>query len=203
MQSENVEIKEINMTESKTIEKKEFEKVLIRQRNRELDSKAQNLIKLGCFNQTEETTVDFSKLEKCTADKQFKGVYDLYKDADNNLFYIYAKTESDSQRPYAYDVIAVETVTDEEYAELYKANSREGQGFIKGMFIVTFVMWALTILMAVVAFIYYMIVATKEAQVFDALTNAFISMTTYYVNIGIMSGILAITSISYRKFTGR
>lgn len=196
MQAETIELEEIEITESKSKVKKEFEKILIRERNRKLNMKAQNLIKLGCFDQHDEKTVDFSRLDKITYDKPYKKLYDLYMDKEGNLFYIFGKTEGESSKPYAYDVIAIETVTDEEYKELYKANTYEGAGFIRGLFVTAFSLWVLSITISLSIFIYY--IASGEKFI-----DILVSCISFIFFIGILTCTLAITSVSYRKYIGK
>lgn len=196
MQSEKVELEEVELTESKTSEKKEYEKILIRERNRKLNVKAQNLIKLGCFNQTEEVKVDFSKLEKCTYEKPFKKFYELYKNEEDNLFYIYGKTEGENLVPYAYDVIAVESVTDEEYKALYNASKFEGLGWIKVVNIASFVILGL---LAIILIINVISNIVDGASFIDLLTNLF----TPFTYIAGLACIIAILNITLKKYLGK
>lgn len=196
MQAETIEIQEVEITESKTKQKKEFEKIIQREKNRELNMKAQNLVKLGCFEQKEETTVDFSLLDKITYEKQFKKIYDLYINRDGDLFYICGKTEGDSDKPYAYDVIAIETVSDEEYKSVYRAHTFEGAGYIKGFYIGAFVLWVLSIIISLSIFIYYIAIGSE-------VINTLISCISFLFSIGILTCCLAITSVSYRKYIGK
>lgn len=196
MQTEKVEIEEVELTKSTTKEKKEYEKILIRERNRELNAKAQNLVKMGCFNQTEEVNVDFSKLEKCAYEKPFKKLYELYKDTDDNLFYIAPKTEGDSQVPYAYDVIAIESVTDEEYKAVYKASRFEGIGFARGLYITSMVFWALLMVIILLVLIYNIV---EGSGFFDIVLNIY----SYFALFLISTAIIAILQITLRKFIGK
>lgn len=196
MQSENIEIETLEVSQSLTSSKKEFEKIIKKERNRQLCLKAEKLIKMGCFEQYDRNTIDFSKLEKITYDKLYKKVYDLYMDEAGNLFYIYPKTEGESESPYAYDVIAVETLTDEEYKQLYQASSYEGAKLVKGLLVTSMVLWALIILIVVAAVIVELV---NGATVIDTLIN----LTSYFFNIALLSGVIGILSIVYRKFIGK
>ncbi|MGM9971278.1 MAG: hypothetical protein ACI35W_02580 [Anaeroplasmataceae bacterium] len=196
MQSENVEIQAIEVTESLTSSKKEYEKIIKKEKNRQLNMRAQNLIKMGCFDQYERTSVDFSKLEKITYDKLYKKVYDLYQDEQGNLFYIYAKTEGESNKPYAFDIIAIETLNDDEYKQLYKASSYEGAKFIKILLISSIVLWALIILFVVAAVITDIV---NSVSLIDTL----VSLTSYFFNIALLGGIIGILSVVYRGYIGK
>lgn len=196
MQAETIELQDIEITGGEAKVKKEYEKILIKERNRELNAKAENLVKLGCFDQYEKTTIDFSMLDKITYDRMYRKIYDLYMDKDGNMFYIFGKIEGENEKPYAYDVIAVETVTDEEYKALYKAHTYEGAKMIRSLYIGAFVLWAISILIFVSTFVFYLV---KEFEFFDILTSSFGQI----IYIAILSCCLAMTSVSYRKYIGK
>lgn len=196
MQSENVEIESIEITESLTSSKKEFEKIIKKEKNRQSNMKAQNLIKMGCFDQYEVTNIDYSKLEKVTYDKLYKKLYDLYEDENGNLFYIYAKTEGESNKPYAYDVIAVETLNDDEYKQLYKAASYEGSKLVKGILITCMILWSAIVLVAIAAVITDIV---NGSGVIATLVN----LTGYFFNIALLGGVIGILTVVYRKFIGK
>lgn len=197
MQQETVEMEEIVIEDSNNKSKKEYEKILKRESNRQKNVKAENLVKLGCFEQKEEKNIDFSVLDIITYDKPFQKLYDLYEDRDGNLLYIYAKTEGEDAKPYAYDVIYLETVSDEDYKKLFKAHSYEGAKFIKGLYITTFILWVLSIVVTLSIIVYYM--ASGDYGFIDILTNS----VSYLFFISIVTALLAITNVSYRKFIGK
>ena len=197
MQQETVEMEEIVIEDSNNKSKKEYEKILKRESNRQKNIKAENLVKLGCFEQKEEKNIDFSVLDIITYDKPFQKLYDLYEDRDGNLLYIYAKTEGEDAKPYAYDVIYLETVSDEDYKKLFKAHSYEGAKFIKGLYITTFILWVLSIVVTLSIIVYYM--ASGDYGFIDILTNS----VSYLFFISIVTALLAITNVSYRKFIGK
>ena len=95
MQQETVDMEEIVIENSSAKTKKEYEKILRREENRQKNVKASNLVKLGCFEQKEEASLDFSKLDKITYGKPFQKIYDLYEDREGNLLYVYGKTEEE------------------------------------------------------------------------------------------------------------
>ncbi len=196
MQQETVDMEEIVIENSSTRTKKEYEKILMREENRKKNVKASNLVKLGCFDQKEESTLDFSKLDKITYGKPFQKLYDLYEDREGNLLYVYAKTEEDGTKPYAYDVIYLETVSDEDYKKLYRAHTFEGASFIKGLYITTFVLWIVSIVIACSIIIYYLASGTSFM---DMLINSL----SYVFFIAIITALLAITNTSYRKYIGK
>lgn len=196
MQAETIEIEEIEITGGEAKIKKEYEKILIKERNRELNMKAQNLVKLGCFDQREETNIDFSLLDKVTYGSMYRKIYDLYMDKDGNLFYIFGKIEGENAKPYAYDVIAIETVSDEDYKKLYKAHSFEGAGFVKGLYIAALVMWITIIAISASIFIYYLVQGLKF---FDII----IALVSLIFNVAVLTCCLAITNVTYRKYIGK
>ena len=196
MQAETIEIEDIEITDSTAKVKKEYEKILQREKNRELNMKAQNLVKLGCFDQKEETNVDFSRLDKITYDKLYRKIYDLYIDKEGNMFYIFGKIEGDNSKPYAYDVIAIENVSDEDYKAVYRAHKYEGAGMVFGMYVASFIIWILSIVIALSIALYYVI---QGAGVINTLINCI----SFLFFIAILTCCLAITSITYRKYIGK
>lgn len=197
MQEETVEMEELHIEDSNAKVKKEYEKILIREQNRQKNVKAQNLVKLGCFEQKEEKKIDFSVLDKITYEKLYQKVYDLYEDRDGNMLYIYAKTEGEDARPYAYDVIYIETVSDEEYKKLYRAASFEGAGFAHGLYLTTFILWITSIVVTLSIIIYY--VSSGDYDFINVLINSI----SYIFFIAIITALLAITDVSYRKYIGK
>ena len=213
MQEETVEMEELHIEDSNAKVKKEYEKILIREQNRQKNVKAQNLVKLGCFEQKEEKKIDFSVLDKITYEKLYQKVYDLYEDSninklmygnyylyedrDGNMLYIYAKTEGEDARPYAYDVIYIETVSDEDYKKLYRAASFEGAGFAHGLYLTTFILWITSIVVTLSIIIYY--VSSGDYDFINVLINSI----SYIFFIAIITALLAITDVSYRKYIGK
>lgn len=197
MQEETVEMEELHIEDSNAKVKKEYEKILIREQNRQKNVKAQNLVKLGCFEQKEEKKIDFSVLDKITYEKLYQKVYDLYEDRDGNMLYIYAKTEGEDARPYAYDVIYIETVSDEDYKKLYRAASFEGAGFAHGLYLTTFILWITSIVVTLSIIIYY--VSSGDYDFINVLINSI----SYIFFIAIITALLAITDVSYRKYIGK
>ena len=197
MQEETVELEELHIEDANAKVKKEYEKILIREQNRQKNVKAQNLVKLGCFEQKEEKSIDFSVLDKITYEKPFQKVYDLYEDRDGNMMYIFAKTEGESAKPYAYDVIYIETLSDEDYKKIYKASTFEGAGLAKGLYITTFVMWIVSIIITLSIIVYYL--ASGDYDFIDVLINSI----SYLFFIAIITSLLAITDVSYRKYIGK
>ena len=55
-------------------ELKEYEKLLLEERNRKDFERAKNLVKAGCFEQKAEKKLDFSKLEKA---ERYESVFDF------------------------------------------------------------------------------------------------------------------------------
>lgn len=196
MQQETVDMEEIVIENSSAKTKKEYEKILRREENRQKNVKASNLVKLGCFEQKEEASLDFSKLDKITYGKPFQKIYDLYEDREGNLLYVYGKTEEEGTKAYAYDVIYLETVTDEEYKKLYKAHTFEGASFIKGLYITTFVLWIVSIVISLSIVIYYLASGTSFI---DMLINSL----SYVFFIAIITALLAIVNTTYRKYIGK
>ena len=106
---------------------KEFEKLLIAERDRKDYQKAINLIKFGCFTQTEKEAIDFNELTKVNA-KKFKGHYELYRHNETFDLYYIAELVEDNKgdvdertdlKPYAYDVIEIESMDEETYNPIH------------------------------------------------------------------------------------
>ena len=158
---EEVEVSEVK-TEDEVQSLKEYEKLLLAERDREDNEKALNLIKFGCFSQKEETTVDFSKLEKITTPKKYRGLYTLYRNLDNMQLLFIAeliennKGDEDERKdlkPYAYDVIYLETMDEETYEAVCHAGKNNVSSLLSKLVIcadvVEIVLWVLTVFMLI------------------------------------------------------
>ena len=122
--------KDIEVDPKEVKKLKEYEKLLILERNRKDFEKAKSLIKFGCFEQKNETTIDFSKLELIDTPKKYRGLYQLYRDLETmQLLFVCPLVENNKGdiderkdlKPYAYDVIYIENM-DNENIELWECN---------------------------------------------------------------------------------
>jgi len=120
------ELEQINVDFKAPSDLKEYEKLLIAERNRVQFEQASNLVRLGCFNQKEETELDFTQLTKISADKKLKGKYDLYQNIKTlETVFVCPLVEEDkeegSHKAYAYDCLYVEKMDQETYEQVVKA----------------------------------------------------------------------------------
>ncbi len=178
------------------VKMKEYEKLLDNDANRKLNVKAEKMVKLGLFEQLEETAIDFSKLRKVTYKKLYKRAFNLYIAEDGQLVYIHEKTESESGRAYAYDILAIEKVTDEEYNQILKASVHEKEQLIKVGYWTSMVLLILSTLLTVALIVYYLIAGLDLASTLALQSQVVIALGTFY-------GIATIETIAYRNFISK
>ncbi len=185
----------------------EFEKLLKAERDRSFSEKARNLVKFGCFNQKQETKIDFSKYEKVLQNKKYKGLYDLYLDLETmSLVFIAPLVENKegeaAKAPYAYDMIITEAMDDETYklvCHAAKNNLSTTAGVLyKASFITFFVYLAFEIYL----FIYHL-VTSASSSFGDVLAGAFYATGTHIAALTIMLPLLFIIHIKYKKYKER
>ena len=189
-------------------ELKEYQKLLLKEANREDYEKALNLVKFGCFNQEEKESIDFSRLESIPTAKKFKGIYKLYRNLDTmELLFICPLVENNkgdseenkNMKPYAYDVITIEAMDKEEYQMVKKAARNNLSSVVKTLYYGSFAafftvltIWVLTLLFCIIKY------AEQGLEIF---------LTSTVVMLGAMTGALAvavplllIAAIKYRKY---
>ena len=162
---EEVELSEVKAeAEVKTL--KEYEKLLIAEQGRQDYEKAVNLVNFGCFEQKQETKVDFSRLEKIEIPKKYKGLYDLYRNLDNMHFlFIVAlvvnnkgdSNENRAMKPYGYDVLYIETMDEETYQMVLKAGRNNIPSILSKLIVTSYViditLWVLSLIVIIGSFI--------------------------------------------------
>ncbi len=180
---------------------KEFEKLLQQEENRKNKEKALLMIKLGLFEQKREKTFDFDNKELITNGAKYRGLYDLYEDqTTGDLYYVYPLTEDDKEEgsspktPYEYDIIAVETVTDEEFNKIRKAGAHEKTTLFQVLLIIQIIFLCIT----TIALIPQMVFLFEQGQVWYAVLSHY-TIETFGL-IGIQAGLLLVNIISLRKF---
>lgn len=205
-------LEEVEMTDVKPVEEikelKEYEKLLIIERDRSDFEKAINMIKFGCFLQKEETAIDFNKLEKVNSEKKFKGLYTLYRNIETMEFVFVCPLiennkgdvdENKAMKPYAYDVLYVETVDEETYQILCKAaknNLRTYHSVLyKAAFITYFVSVAITLYLIIWGMIFY-----SQNNFFAILGNIFNLSGPFFIIDILGLPLLLLMSIKYKKF---
>lgn len=197
----------INLSEEKE-EPKEYEKLLQVENNRKLCAKAINLVEYGCFNQKEETVIDFTKFSRLSV-KKYKGKYDVYQNIDTlSLVLICPLTEDNRDedgnkravKPYAYDCIYVEDMDDETYEKVRVAARNNLFSSIdicyKAGFITYFIMLGITLLV----FIGYLIMNLDSGiPFFYSLVNTFQFASPLIAADVIALPLLVLASIKYKK----
>ena len=198
-------------TEERTIdggkpEPKEYEKLLIAEQERKLALKARNLVDYGCFNQVEETVLDFRILSKIDT-KKYKGKYDLYQNINTlELVWICPLIEQDddgnkAKKPYAYDCIVVESMDDETYQEVIKAANHNLRSIVgvcyKGGLIGYVFLLAATVLVLV-----YNLVAYFDSgnTFFYSIAGSIGATGTFLFADVVCALLLVLVSIKYKKY---
>lgn len=192
---------------------KEYQKLLLEADHRRSMEKALTMVELGLFDDKGEIAspdMDFSNLEEITIGKLYKGVFHLYEDqTTGDLFFVNPlvednKGDSKAERvmePYAYQVLAIESVTEDEYLEILKASQTERSSFIKFLYRTEIVVMIISVVAALLYFIDQVISLSQNYSVglsfYYALGDYMLSS---YCLIGIQLGVLVLTSIFYRKF---
>ena len=189
-------------------ELKEYEKLLLAEQERQLVEKARALLSYGCFEQKEETVLDFKILSRLET-KKYKGKYDLYQNIETGeLVWICPLIEAGDdedkdkvKKPYAYDCVIINKMDDETYQEVVKAANHNLRSLAsvcyKGGIIGYIVLLVFTLIVLINNLIGY----------FDA-GNAFFTAISQAINAtGVFFGfdvaiafILVLVSIKYKKF---
>lgn len=188
---------------------KEYEKLLLAERDREDNEKALNLIKFGCFNQKEETVVDFSKLEKIVTPKKYKGLYTLYRNLETMQLEFIAELiennkgaddERKDLKPYAYDVIYLEQMDEETYKAVCHAGKNNVSTWLSKLVVcadvLTIVLWVLTVFMLIAS----AIVASSSYTGINIVIYAFANTASYLTAASIMIPLLVLMHIKYKKY---
>ncbi len=186
---------------------KEYEKLLLAERDREDYEKALNLIKFGCFEQKEVTNVDFSKLEKISTPKKYKGLYALYRNLDTmQLEFIAeliennkgAEDERKDLKPYAYDVIYLEQMDGETYQAVCHAGKNNISSSISVLYKSAFICFFVLIAFGLYCFTFNLI--SLSGNFFERLAWGLYYTSPYFVGIFILLPLLVLMSIKYKKY---
>lgn len=188
-------------------ELKEFEKLLLEERDRRDLDKALTLIKAGCFYEVEnEPALDFNNLEPVPMKRKLKGLYDLYRNKEtHDLLYVSPLVEDISEdgkknvKPYGYKVLYIESMDAETYQMVVKAaknNIKNGVArAYKFAFILYFAIIAITL-----ANMVYIFINTLESGILAALASIIFNNATYLVGILIATILLVPMMIKYKKY---
>ena len=205
-------LEEVEMAEVKNEEEvsnlKEYEKLLLAERDREDYDKALTLIKFGCFSQKEETTVDYTKLEKVSS-KKYKGLYTLYRDLEKmQLLFIAELVENNKGdederkdlKPYAYDVIYLEAMDEETYKAVVHAGRNNVSTYISKLVIVADIAEILITVLAVIALIGSAIVGSSSYSGFSLVVYMLINSATFLVGAALGDALLVLMHIRFNKY---
>ena len=186
-------------------ELKEYEKLILEERDRKDLERAKNLVKAGCFEQKAEKKLDFSKLEKVEAKKLYKGLYDLYRNIETlQLMFVCPLVEKGDDEnkkvtPYGYDVLYVELMDNETYDMVMHAAKNNLTNSVTVLYRSSFVCFFVFLAITVFVFLYNFIVLANGG-VLNALASAFFYSATYLGVDCILLGLLTIVSIKYKKY---
>ena len=194
---------------------KEFEKLLQDAKYRAINEKALNMVRLGLFEEKEIKVSDmsFEKLEEITVSKPYKRVFHLYKNVETDeLLYVNPLTlvgETDAvgndvageAKPYAYQVLLIENVTEEQYQEVLKASQTERSSLIDVAYKAQFVILCISLIVAVIYMVNQIVSYAGSYGFFLGLYSTLTDgMFVPYLLLGTEIGMYVLTSIFYRKF---
>ena len=188
-------------------ELKEYEKLLLAEANRKTVEKSLNLIKFGCFTQKQENQVDFNTLESIPMKKKYKGLYQLYRNLDTlELLFICpliennkgSEDERKDLKPYGYDVIYLDQMDDETYQMVVKAAKNTMRTTVSVLYKASFVMYFTYAVITLAFFIYNLVVQTGDFA--TILFSTFYVTASFFVGLVIVTTLLALLSIKYKKY---
>ncbi len=190
-------------------ELKEYEKLLMAERNRKDYERAVALVKAGCLKQTEvKGSYDFSKLEKIDTKKKFKGLYTLYRNVETmQLYFICPLVENNKGddsakqdvKPYGYDVVEIELMDDKTFAQVIKAANNNLHPFVGKFYVTAWVMYFVYIVLGVANFIYNLIYYIDNGAGGTAPLQALFGVSTFFMGIVIATPLLVLMKIKYDK----
>ena len=193
-----------------TPELKEYEKLLIAERNRKDYEKAVSLVKAGCLKQTEvKGAYDFSKLEKIETKKKYKGIYTLYRNVETmQLYFICPLVENNKGddsakqdiKPYGYDVVELELMDDKTYREVIKAANNTLHPVARNLYVTSWILYVLEIVVFVLLFFYALIVSIDGGAKGQAFFQALNYAEGPLAGIVISTPILVLAKIKYDKY---
>ncbi|MBR6072381.1 MAG: hypothetical protein IKP77_06110 [Acholeplasmatales bacterium] len=190
------------------VELKEYEKLLLAEANRKLREKAETLVGIGCFEQKEETVVDFNEYDHINYGNKYRGRYSLYQNKGSmDLVFICPLVENNkgdvdenkSMKPYAYDCIFVETMDDETYDAVCHAAKNNLSSSVKVLYRASFISFFVMLAITAFVFIFNLISASSNGFV-NALASAFFYTATFFAMDLIMLPLLVLISIKYKKY---
>ena len=193
-----------------TPELKEYEKLLIAERNRKDSEKAVSLVKAGCLKQTEvKGAYDFSKLEKIETKKKYKGIYTLYRNVETmQLYFICPLVENNKGddsakqdiKPYGYDVVELELMDEKTYQDVLKAANNNIHPVVGKLYVTAWVIYFVYLAFFVANFLYNIIMAIDAQSGVTYIFQAIFTLSTYLLGFVIATPLLVLAKIKYDKY---
>jgi hypothetical protein len=190
-------------------ELKEYEKLLVAERNRKDYEKAVALVKAGCLKQTEVVgKYDFSKLEKVETKKKYKGIYTLYRNVETmQLFFICPLVENNKGddsakqdvKPYGYDVVELELMDDKTFVEVMKAANNNLHPVIGKLYVTAWVVYFLFIAFTLAALVYHLIYYIDNGAGATAVLQALLSCTYHFLGLVISTPLVVLMKLKFDK----
>ncbi len=203
---EPVEVTTDNKEKEKEL--KEYEKLLLAEADRKLREKAESLVNMGCFNQVQESVIDFNDYTFINYGKKYKGRYSLYQNKNTmELVFICPLVENNkgdvdedkTMKPYAYDCIYTELMDEETYQAVCQAAKNNLSSKVKVLYNASFIVFF--VMLAITFFIFTYNIITASANGFlSAIASAFYYTVTYFAIDTIMLPLLVLISIKYKKY---
>ena len=189
-------------------ELKEYEKLLLAEQERQLVDKARTLLSYGCFEQKEETVIDFTIYSRLET-KKFKGKYDLYQNIETgDLVWICPLIEAGDdedkdkvKKPYAYDCVIIDKMDEETYQEVIKAANHNLRSLASVCYKGGIIGYIVLLVFTVVVFINNIIGYFDAGNTFFNAIAGSINSTGVYFGFDVaIAFILVLVSIKYKKF---
>lgn len=189
-------------------ELKEYEKLLLAEQERQLVDKARNLLNYGCFQQKEETVLDFKILSRLNT-KKYKGKYDLYQNIETgDLIWICPLIEASDdddkekvKKPYAYDCVIIDKMDEETYQEVIKAANHNLTNLASVCYKAGIIGYIVLLVFTLIVFINNLISFFDNGYVFFSAIASSINSTGVYFGFDVaIAFILVLVSIRYKKF---
>ena len=197
-----------NKPEGNEVKLKEYEKLLLAESNRKLREKAETLVSIGCFNQTQEPTIDFNNYDHINYGNKYKGVYNLYQNKETmELVFICPLVENNkgdvdedrSMKPYAYDCIITEAMDDETYEAVCHAAKNNLSSSVKVLYRASFITFFVMLAITLFVLIYNLITLSANGFLAGFAGALFYSATFIAFDV-IMLPLLVLISIKYKKY---
>ena len=189
-------------------ELKEYEKLLLAEQERQLVEKARTLLSYGCFDQKEETVLDFKILSRLDT-KKYKGKYDLYQNIETGeLVWICPLIEAGDdedkdkvKKPYAYDCVIINKMDDETYQEVVKAANHNLRSLASVCYKGGVIGYIVLLVFTLVVFINNIIGYFDNGNTFfNAIAGSISSTGVFFGFDVVIALILVLVSIKYKKF---